>query len=234
MATWRKANPSLDHLPSLRRQIEHEAEKARRDPSLLAAFRAPRLNQGVDDTLQAFLLDASTWERIEGKAGRDGPAVWGVDLGTSAAQSAVAAYWPDTGALSVVAAFPMEPTLHEQGLADSVGRLYVDCFERGELIQCGGAAVDVRELVLEGLERFGVPSAVVADRWREAELRDALQSAGAPRAALVLRGMGFLDGGQDVREFRRACLEGRVVPGPSLLLRSTIGEARVATDAAGN
>lgn len=134
----------------------------------------------------------------------------------------------------MVAAFPMEPTLHEQGLADSVGRLYVDCFERGELIQCGGAAVDVRELVLEGLERFGVPSAVVADRWREAELRDALQSAGAPRAALVLRGMGFLDGGQDVREFRRACLESRVVPGPSLLLRSAIGEARVATDAAGN
>lgn len=92
VATWRKANPSLDHLPSLRRQIEHEAEKARRDPSLLAAFRAPRLNQGVDDTLQAFLLDADTWERIEGHAAWEGPAVWGVDLGTSAAQSAVAAY----------------------------------------------------------------------------------------------------------------------------------------------
>ena len=50
----------------------------------------------------------------------------------------------------------------------------------------------------------------------------------------MLRGMGFLDGGQDVREFRRACLEGRAVPEPSLLMRSAMAEARVATDAAGN
>ncbi len=68
VATWRKANPSLDHLPSLRRQIMDEAEKTRRDPSILAAFRALRLNQGTDDTLQVFLLDAGTWEQIEGHA----------------------------------------------------------------------------------------------------------------------------------------------------------------------
>ena len=162
--TWRKANPSLDHLPSLLVQLRDEAAKARVDPSMLAAFRALRLNQGVADELEAMLLDAGTWERIEGHVGWEGRPVWGVDLGTSAAQSAVAAYWPQTGALAVVAAFPSVPTLHERGLADAVGRLYVECFERGELIQCGGAAVDVRALVLEAMGRFGAPSAVVADR----------------------------------------------------------------------
>ena len=38
-----------------------------------------------------------------------GPAVWGVDLGTSAAQSAVACFWPESGALAVLAAFPEIP-----------------------------------------------------------------------------------------------------------------------------
>ena len=43
-------------------------EDAAGDPSILAAFRALRLNQGTDDTLQVFLLDAGTWEQIEGHA----------------------------------------------------------------------------------------------------------------------------------------------------------------------
>ena len=46
--------------------------------------------------------------------------------------------------------------------------------------------------------------------------------------------MGFKDGSEDVRQFRRACLEGRVVPGASLLLRSAMTEARVVIDPAGN
>ena len=40
--------------------------------------------------------------------------------------------------------------------------------------------------------------------------------------------------GQDVREFRSACLDGHVQPIKSLLLRSAMSGARVATDPAGN
>ena len=90
------------------------------------------------------------------------------------------------------------------------------------------------ELLRAAVDRFGPPSALAADRWREAELRDALKRARVPRAALSLRGQGFKDGGEDVREFRRACLEGRVVPRPSLILASAVGVARVVMDAAGN
>ena len=46
--------------------------------------------------------------------------------------------------------------------------------------------------------------------------------------------MGWKDGAEDVRLFRRWCLEGKVTPVPSLLLASAIGEARTVSDVAGN
>ena len=232
--TWAKANPSLSHLPSLAEAIKQEAVHARADPAMLAGFRALRLNMGTSDTEKSMLLDADLWERIEGIADREGKAIWGCDLGTSAAQSAIAAFWPETGRLEVVAAFPTEPSLAERGLRDGVGGLYGQCAARGELFQCGGAAVDVGALLNEALSRYGAPLGVVADRWREAELRDALRAAGVPRAGLALRGMGFKDGAEDVRGFRRACAEGRVVPVRSLLLRSAVAQARTLSDPAGN
>ena len=132
--------------------------------------------------------------------------MWGIDLGTSAAQSAVAAFWPDTGRLDVVSAFPENPDLEARGQSDSVGRLYATAHQRGELILAGENAVNVPILLREALERFGAPSALAADRWREAELRDSLKLAGIPVAALELRGMGFKDGGEDVRVFQSACI----------------------------
>ena len=232
--TWRKANPSLDHMPDLETAIRREAKAARRDPSLMASFKALRLNMGTADTEQATLLDAGTWERIEGDAAREGRPVWGLDLGTSAAQSAVAAYWPATGRLECLAAFPWSPSLAERGLRDGCGGLYLLCFDRGELIRAGRSAVELQTLFRAALERFGAPVAIAADRWRDAEAYDALNAAGVPVAPFAVRGQGFKDGAEDVRAFRRACLEGRVVPARSLLLRSAMAEARVAMDPAGN
>ena len=235
--TWRRANPSFDHLPSLAAEIREEARHAKTDPAMLAAFAALRLNQGSSDTLVRVLLDAGTWEAMEGAAERPqdgaGP-VWGLDLGTSAAMSAVVAYWPSTGLLEALAAFPHEPSLAERGLRDGVGRLYQDCFDRGELIQCGGRAVDIAMLMASALERFGPPVAIAGDRWRLPELRDALKVSGVPPCPLLPRGQGFKDGAEDVRLFRRACLEGRVTPAVSLLLRSAMSEARTVGDPAGN
>ena len=233
-ATWRRANPSLDHMPDLHDAIRREADHARRDPSLLASFEALRLNAGMPDVAVEALLAAATWVEIQGEAERAGPAVWGIDLGTSAAQSAVAASWPETGRLEAVAAFPSDPSFAERGLRDGVGGLYVECARRGELIEAGGQAVNVGALLREALQRFGRPAAIASDRWRAAELCDALSAAAIPRAALELRGQGFKDGGEDVRSFRRAVAEGRVTPLSTLLLVAGMGEARVLTDPAGN
>ena len=234
LATWRRANPSLDHLPSLRSEIEEEAAHARSDPGMLAAFQSLRLNMGTSDVMFSGLLDSATWESIEGEAAAEGPVIYGCDLGTSASMSAIAGFFPDTGRLEVLSAFPNEPSLAERGLRDGVGGLYVEGARRGELIQVGGSAVDISELLQAALARFGPPSALAADRWREAELRDALKKSGVPRASLSLRGMGFKDGAEDVRIFRRACLERRVMPVKTLILTSAMSEARVVMDLAGN
>ena len=95
-ATWRRANPSLPHLPDLEAVIRSEAADARRDPAALASFRALRLNQGVSDTVSSVLIDPAAWRAAMGlpAAGQRSPDyVLGIDLGQNAAMSAAAAYF---------------------------------------------------------------------------------------------------------------------------------------------
>ena len=233
-ATWAKACPSLDHMPDLEAIYVREAEKAKVSPERLASFRALRLNLGVPDVLASMLIEAEEWARAEGVTEALGPVVWGCDPGTSAASSAVAAYWPESGRLECLGAFPEKPCLRERGLRDGVGGLYQAAFDRNELITAGGHAVSIAALVREALERFGAPAVVVADAWRRAELLDALRDACVPSSALVTRRMGPKDGSADVRRFRRAVLEDHVVPVPSLYLASCMGAARTVADPSGN
>ena len=242
--TWRKANPSLRYMPGLEARTRQEAAEAKADPSLLASFRALRLNLGTADTAAPMLLEAGTWERAEiqaferglrsARAWRRGPCAWGVDLGGSEAMSAAAAYWPESGWLEAVACFAAEPSLAKRGLLDGVGRRYVAMSHRGELVIAGEYVADVGGLLGICLERWGRPDLIVADRYRGAELRQVLGAIGFPDAYLELRGQGFKDGGADVRAFRQAVGRGEVLPQKSLLLRSAMSEARVLVDAAGN
>ena len=237
LKTIRRANPSFDHLPSLRETLKREAEEARGDPAMLAAWRALRLNQGTSDVLRAELLSAGTWERIEGDHEADGPYCLGIDLGgggETCAMSAAVAYWPLTARLEALAFLPGVPGLAQRGLSDGVGRLYLDMAQRGELLTTPGRTVPEGALLAEIERRWGHPASIAADRWREAELRQALDDARFPACTFSARGMGFHDGGEDVRLFRRACLAGRVAPLPSLLMRSAMSEAVVLADPAGN
>ena len=120
-------------------------------------------------------------------------------------------------------------------MRDGVGGLYSQCREAGDLILAGTAAVHIETLIRAALSRFGTPAAIIADRWRDAELRDSLQSAGTPFCDLVLRGQGFRDGAEDVRAFRRSCLQAAVVPAAlSSSCGSALSEARTVSDPAGN
>ena len=137
--TWLKANPSLEHLPSLLAEIRSEAADAKKDPAMLAAFDSLRLNLGTSDVVERVLLSADVWERIEGKGVRMGQYVLGVDLGGAAAMTAVAGYWPASGLLLARAAFPGTPEdLIERGLRDGVERSYVEMHKRSELLTLGG------------------------------------------------------------------------------------------------
>ena len=208
--TWARGNPSLAYFPELEKRIRIEAEDAKRDPNLLAQFDALRLNLGTSDHLENFLIDSTTWTRIEGRpAGREGPYVCGLDVGAEAAMTCASAYF-STGKLETFGVFPEKPSLMERGVKDGVGSLYVEMGQRGELLQAGEYAPDLDAMFAEVLRRWGPPRAVVADRWKEAELRNALSRVKFPMARRILRGMGFLDGSSDVRAFRKMCLTDRV------------------------
>ena len=221
-------------MPDLEDVIRSEYQAALRDPSLMASFEALRLNWGTPDTSQELLISADLWRQIEGDAAMVGPCVWGVDLGSSMAQTAVAAYWPQTGALAVVACFPTIPSLEERGRRDGVGGLYRQCQREGTLLTMGGRTSDISGLLRVAMDRFGRPAVIAADRFKRPELEDALEDAKVPRCELVTRGMGYRDGGEDVARFVRACADGKVTPSRSLLLRSSLAVARTTTDPAGN
>ena len=232
---WAAANPSLGIMPHLEAVIEREAREAVADPSALAAFRALRLNMGVSDTAQSTVLDASTWERIEGDGERAGSYALGVDLSSGAAMSACAGYWPASGRLEAFAAFPQLPGLREREREDQTrAGLYQEMADRRELVVAGRRVVDIGALLAEVLRRWGRPAVIVVDRWRERELKQELERVRFPLAELVVRGMGYLDGGADLVAFRRACLGGEVTPERSLLLRAALMEARTVSDPAAN
>ena len=197
----------------MKARILEERDDARLDPDALASFKALRLNMGVSDVDRAVVLDAEAWVRAEGLPRRDGSGefVVGIDLGGNAAMSAAAAYWR-TGQLDAFAVFPELPGLAQRGIADGVGRLYQKMADRGELIQAGQRVSDIPTLLVQILARWGRPAAIVCDRWREAELRQALDAVRFPTSVLITRGMGYKDGGEDVRAFRRAILGGLVRP----------------------
>ncbi|MDD9989178.1 MAG: hypothetical protein OXQ31_23095 [Spirochaetaceae bacterium] len=212
---------------------EREADEARADPGLLRQFRAFRLNQGTRTNDVDLLIDADAWRQSEGQAGAIGPWLLGVDLGGGLAMSAACGYWPTTGRLEAVAAIPGDPDVVERGTADGVGDLYGRMVERGELVTTPGRAPDYAALLADVVKRWGRPVAVVADRYRERDLHDAMADAGIA-APFVPRGQGYVDGAADVREFRRAVVGGDVTPVPSLLLRHALSGAVVVSDQSGN
>ena len=234
-STWETANPSLPYFPALRTALEREAERAALDASLLPQFRSLRLNAGVADTSQSTLLDVDSWARVEVETlpAASGPYVLGADLGGASSMTGAAAYWPDTHRLEAVAWFPGRPSLAERGLADGVGRLYVDLAERGELLTTPGRTVPPADVLRWAVERWGRPACIAADRYKKSELSQGLDDAGLT-CPVSWRGQGFRDGAEDVRRFRGAVLGGRVSAPVSLLLRAQLSVATTVSDVAGN
>ena len=235
-ASWRKANPALDAgFPDIE-VLRAEARIARRDPQELAAFRALRLNQGTADTQQSFLIDPDAWKEAEvvELPPAEGRYSLGLDLGGVAAFSAAAAYWPDTGRLEGFQCCGGDPPLQEREKADAVVGVYRQMQNRGELIVLGGRVVPIPDFLKECVLRWGPPSAVSCDRWREGELVDSVNAARLRFPMPSWRGQGFKDGSVDIRAFKTELFEGRVHAPENLAMRSAFAEARVLTDPAAN
>ena len=234
MRAIKAANPSHGHLPSLRARLDIERKEARLDPAMLHGWQALRLNQGTADTAESVLLSVDALKAAERDIPGTGRMVWGIDTGSTASMSAVAAYW-QSGRLEVLAALPCKPSLARRGLADGVGRAYQDMEAAGELLLLGENVSDVAALLIEARDRWGEPEAVAGDRWRKGEVLDAMDAARLdPRIPFEQRGQGFLDGNADLRLFRHRILDGKAWFPKSLLLRMALSEGRCVTDVAGN
>ena len=236
---WLEANPSLDHLPDLEKLIAKECVDAEKDTGLLAQFQSLRLNGGVSEVENRdMLIDPSTWKECltDEPPPREGKPVWGVDLGGSAAMSAVASCWPN-GRLETLAMFGKEPDLVRRAVRDNVGDLYEIARREGDLLVSAERIPDVLAMFKKAEVRWGgMPAAIIADRWRVADLKDALEK--DPRwfqVPLILRGQGFKDGSSAVRAWRKATASRKLkVVAPARLLTRALAEAVTVSDPAGN
>lgn len=229
---WQAANPGLGTIKS----IDYMRDRARwalSNPSDAADFRAHDLNQALRPSVD-LLVDPDQWLACERPSEAAGEPIWGIDLGGAASFSAVAAFWPATGALRVRTACPNDPPLAERGERDGVGRLYTELHEAGELLTLGQRTCDVAELIRRCASEWGPPVAIAGDRYRGSEMLDALEAAGIAVAAWTPRGQGWRDGAEDVRDFRAAVLERRIAAPESAMLRHAFSGAVTITDTAGN
>ena len=210
---------------------------AARGGSTLTSFRLYNRNERVSGESRDLLLTVDEWLLCETAdlPPRDGPCIVGIDLGGSASMTAAAFYWPSSGRLECLGTFPSRPSLAERGASDGVSGRYVEMADRGELSTLGDRTVPVARWLAEVMKQVEGEqvAAFIADRFKQAELGEALDRAGI-RSPIVWRGTGWRDGSEDCERFRRAAFDGNVKSRPSLLLRSAFADAVVLKDPANN
>ncbi len=240
-ATWHKANPGLK---SGVKSIEHMRRAARRAlgaPEAMPGFLSYELNMPTDPAMQTIVSVDEWLPLYEAEVPeRDDDVTIGVDLGGSTSMTAAALYFPRTGRLEVLSAFPSTPDLRERGRADGVGSLYETLRDTGELLVLPGRVTPVDEFLArvgEEVADLRVVSAG-ADRFRRAEFEQAVENAGL-QWRLEWRGSGAhgtTEAAHDVRAFQRAVRTRALFPHrhPCLALESAIAASTLTFDVDGN
>ena len=242
--TWRAANPGLaDGIKSM----DYMADRARfalRSPGDQSRFRGFDLNMRIAPEVSSIVSvtdwRACTVDTADALPAATGPCYVGIDIGGAASLSAIVAYWPASGRVESLSAAAGSPDAAERGRADGVGDTYVRAVADGSMLLTPGRTTDVSRLIGEAWDRFLAGAAVRvigADRYRQSELRDALDESGIPRVALEWRGTGAgktAQGSADVRAFQRAVMDNRLSVVTSDLWTLAVGESELRYDGAGN
>ena len=129
--TIRRCNPLLNVNASLRKTVLRERDDARRNQTLVPAFRAYRLNQRVDVSREV-LVEAVAWKRVEARSvpPREGRPIVGVDLGSERSWSGAWCLWPN-GRSECYAVCPGIPDLAERERQDAMPAGAVPATGRG-------------------------------------------------------------------------------------------------------
>ena len=235
--TWpeiRRCNPLTAVSSAFRERLLEERDAARLDSRLKARFLSYRLNLPAGDE-SSVLLTVTDWERIEAREvpERKGKPIIGVDLGGGRAWSAAVALYPN-GRVEARAVAPGIPGLAEQERRDRVpSGTYTRLREIGQLEIAEGLRVQPPGAVWELIRStWGKPKLIVCDRFRLAELEDAVKHG----ARLEPRVGRWSEAAFDIRALRQMALDGplAVDVGSRALLATSLSRATVKSDDQGN
>ena len=201
----RRCNPLSNISSTFRKKLLQERDEARKDSRLKARFLSYRMNQPSGDE-STMLLTVDDWERVCARPvpEREGRPIVGVDLGAGRAWSAATAVWR-SGRVECLAVAPGIPSLAEQEKRDRVpGGVYRRLAETGALRVSEGRRVQPPgDLWRACVDAWGRPEVVVCDRFRLAELEDAV--VGVPVVPRVTR---WSSASEDIRALRRGAADG--------------------------
>jgi len=230
---WLACNEALGKFLDLA-EFRAQAAQAKRLPSLRAKFQNLRLNQRIDANVQ-FLSDYD-WTACAAPIDIDGlvgqPCFGGLDLSQTTDMTALAIYWPDSGALVPYFWLP------EEGLLDrdrKEGGHYRAWRDAGLLETTPGKAINFRFLIrrLADIQaRFGL-RAVAYDRHfiKTFEMQCAEEGVRLP---LKEFGQGYVSFSPAVQTFEAAVLDRRLHHGGHPILRWQMSNVAIEMDAAGN
>ena len=228
-----RCNPLTKISALFRKKLREELAAGQTDTRLKARFMSYRLNVPTGDE-STVLLTTDDWQQVVGRpvAERVGRPIVGVDLGGGRAFSAAVAVWK-TGRVEAIAVCPGIPDVASQEKRDRVpGGTYQQLVDDGTLRIAHGLRVQSpRQLVEFVTDEWGIPAALICDRFRESELRDA--SKGISIESRITR---WSEAASDIRDLRRLCKDGpfSCEELSRQLVASGLAVATVKSDDAGN
>ena len=228
--TWQACNPALGDFRS-RKELEQFADKAKKIPAMESVFRNLYLNQRVDSN-PAF-IPREAWAACSGTGETDGPCYAGLDLGSSQDLTALALYWPDTGAVKVFSWLPGEPSLRERGEQNRApfhlwgDQGFIETWP-GPVTDHRGAAYRLAEIVAEHDIR-----GLAFDRWRIDQFKLILEDIGL-EIDMHPWGQGYKDMSPAVESLEKAILSKHMKHGDNPVLTWAMSNVVVDTDPAGN
>ena len=233
-ATIRKANPLMSRYADSRKQLLKERDAARLDTRLRAEFLSYRLNIPSRDESE-MVLSPEDWAAITAREvpDRDGRPVVGVDLANGRAWASAVAWWP-SGRVEALAVAPGIPSVEEQEKRDRVPNgQYQTLIDNGQLTLADGLRVQPPKLLWESIRTtWGKPRVIVCDRFRLAELQDAV-GRGARIEDRITR---WSDAAFDIRACRKYAKDGplSIDQQSRALLAVSLSKAMVQNDDQGN
>lgn len=227
----RACNPLMMRFQESRETLLEERDDAHGDPRLRAAFQSFRLNvPSLDES--AVLLTTADWELATARpvADRKGRPLVGLDLGRDRSWSAAVAWWP-SGRVEALAVAPGLPGIEAQEKRDRVrSGAYRKLTDAGLVTMAEGLRVVPPAALVDRIREWA-PSAIICDRFRINELRDA-----HPPCPILPRVTRFSEASFDIRALRRASKDGplTVALESRPLVEASLSVARVKHDDGGS